>query len=181
MVGQNNKGKKYLINISLLILVTIILLAFLEIGVRVGIQIKYNIEYPYPEGLFIADDKIGYVLNPKFIGIMKGRAPYEFNTVLSIREHCYMDDLNGKIDMLVLGDSFTWGWGVNESERFSNILQDFYPKKTIFNAAISGQGTYEYNEILEMLSNNLNENPTVLIGVTLANDIVDNSQVSDYH
>ena len=40
--------------------------------------------------------------------------------------------------MLILGDSFGWGYGVEHHERFSKILEDAHPDWEIINASVTG-------------------------------------------
>lgn len=43
--------------------------------------------------------------------------------------------------LLILGDSYAWGWGVEAEERFSNILQRSLPNWQVINAAVPGYAT----------------------------------------
>ena len=44
-----------------------------------------------------------------------------------------------------MGDSFVWGWGVADQERFTQILEAAYPQKSeTLNYGISGHGPTQY-------------------------------------
>src|SRR5579862_3185487 len=43
--------------------------------------------------------------------------------------------------MLVLGDSFTWGWGVGQGQVFTDHLQAAFPSIAVVNRGITGYGT----------------------------------------
>jgi len=51
------------------------------------------------------------------------------------------EERTGKKRMLVLGDSFGWGFGVEQRERFSELLENRHPDWEIINASVSGYGT----------------------------------------
>jgi lysophospholipase L1-like esterase len=58
-----------------------------------------------------------------------------------MRDSEYSIERTGKRRMLVLGDSFGWGFGVEHHERFSEILENAHPDWEIINASVSGYGT----------------------------------------
>jgi hypothetical protein len=48
---------------------------------------------------------------------------------------------NGKPTVIVLGDSFVWGFDVEAPERFTDKLQGRHPEWNIYNLGVSGYGT----------------------------------------
>lgn len=62
----------------------------------------------------------------------------DYNVAISINRYGLRDTKDiakaNKNDLIVVGDSFAWGWGVEESDRFSNRLQDF-DRRQVFNLA----------------------------------------------
>src|SRR6266571_4475552 len=48
---------------------------------------------------------------------------------------------NGKPTILFLGDSLTWGYNVEASERFTDLLREQLPAHNVLNAGVSGFGT----------------------------------------
>lgn len=53
----------------------------------------------------------------------------------------------GKDDLLVVGDSFAFGWGVREDQRFSNLLEQRLGRR-VFNVAVPGFGLDGYGRLL---------------------------------
>ena len=58
-----------------------------------------------------------------------------------LRDSEYPLTRTDKKRLLVLGDSFGWGFGVEHYERFSEILESRHPDWEIINASVSGYGT----------------------------------------
>jgi hypothetical protein len=74
--------------------------------------------------------------------------------------------------MLVLGDSFTWGWGVSQGEVFTDHLQAAFPSIAIVNRGISGYGTAQEYLVLEReLATNRYD---TIILMFFINDLADN-------
>ena len=72
----------------------------------------------------------------------------------------------------VMGDSFTWGVGVKDSERFTNIIDKNNNNYEVLNFGVSGYGPLTY---FLQLDNILKFNPDiVLIAFCLGNDFSDN-------
>jgi hypothetical protein len=75
--------------------------------------------------------------------------------------------------MLFLGDSLTWGYDVEETERFTDILRQRLPGFTIVNAGVSGYGTDQEYILLQRLWPVVKPSVVVLI-VCTDNDRQDN-------
>jgi len=58
-----------------------------------------------------------------------------------LRDREYPIERNEKKRMLILGDSFTWGYGVEAEQRFSDLLEQGLENWEVINAGISGYGT----------------------------------------
>jgi hypothetical protein len=58
-----------------------------------------------------------------------------------LRDAEYSYERTSKKRMLVLGDSFGWGFGVEHDEVFSEILERRHPDWEVINASVSGYGT----------------------------------------
>ena len=77
----------------------------------------------------------------------------------------------------ILGDSHAMGWGVNDDETFSNVLQ----KKTqrpVFNLAVSSYATER--EIIRLIEANLIHQLEIIIIQYSSNDMGENSQKLNY-
>ena len=115
-------------NLMLSILTTSLALGIVFLLVEAGLRIAWpQIFLPHPPGMYSIDEDIGYVLTPGFTG--EFRAP-EFRVGVTIGQ----SGLRG-VDaeppaehsrrILCLGDSFTWGWGVEDTDTYPSVLESF--------------------------------------------------------
>ncbi len=84
----------------------------------------------------------------------------------------YSAQRTGKRRMLVLGDSFGWGFGVEQDQRFSEILGRAHPDWEIINASVSGYGTDQ--EYLLLKDRGLKLEPDVVLLLFCGNDFEEN-------
>ena len=75
--------------------------------------------------------------------------------------------------ILVLGDSFAWGYGVEESERFSQLLEKSL-NADVINAGVSGYSTDQ--ELLWYRGEGIKYETDLVILVVAGNDVGDNDQ-----
>lgn len=74
--------------------------------------------------------------------------------------------------ILFLGDSFTWGWGITNEERYTERLQSKLPNMQVINAGITGFGTLQ--EVL-LLKHYVDEiQPDYVVLQMYKNDFLDN-------
>jgi lysophospholipase L1-like esterase len=88
------------------------------------------------------------------------------------RDHSY-ERANDVRRILVLGDSFAWGYGVEEAERFSQLLESMMDVEVV-NAGVSGYSTDQ--ELLWLQNEGIKYDPDLIILVFAGNDIGDNEQ-----
>jgi hypothetical protein len=75
--------------------------------------------------------------------------------------------------VLVLGDSFAWGSGVEDDETFSAVLESLYDGKLeVINAGVSGYGTDQ--EYLYYTTEGYRYDPDIVVLAFYANDIENN-------
>jgi len=89
------------------------------------------------------DELLGWSHTPNQHGCVNHR---DFSVEVTINSHGLRDseytlDRKDKKRMLILGDSFGWGFGVEQSERFSEVIESAHPDWEIINASVSGYGT----------------------------------------
>jgi lysophospholipase L1-like esterase len=104
----------------------------------------------HPQGMYLADDEAGYVLAPNFEGTIE-RA--EFLTTITVnnaglRGPRLEDRRDGAYRILVLGDSFAFGFGTEDDETFSVGLERCLNESgggsyEVLNAGIPGYGTVD--------------------------------------
>jgi hypothetical protein len=107
----------------------------------------------------------------------------DFDVDVRINAHGLRDDdtlieRTGKHRMLVLGDSFGWGFGVEQSDRFSEVIERANPDWEVVNASVSGYGTDQ--ELLYLESDGLAYHPDVVLVLFHENDLENNSRAEEY-
>jgi hypothetical protein len=95
-----------------------------------------------------------------------------------LRDREYSLKRNEKNRMLVLGDSFGWGHGVDLADRFDEILEMRYADWEIINASVSGYGTDQ--QFLYLRDQGIAFKPDVVLLLLYSNDFVNNSAASQY-
>lgn len=164
-----------LINLSLIIVSTLFTLLLSEIALRLmGFESLYV--SPERDRFWKYDSLLGWVHKPGQEGIFE--TP-QFRTVVRIndkglrdRQHTY-ERQNDMERVLVLGDSFAWGYGVEESERFSQLLEQSLGVEVI-NAGVSGYSTDQ--ELLWYKNEGIKYETDLVILVVAGNDVGDNDQ-----
>ena len=156
----------------------LLMLAILEVTLRL---LWPQIFLPHPQGMYSRDDDIGYVLTPDFDGEFRGaefRVSVRTNNT-GLRGIDLRPLAKNSVRILCLGDSFTWGWGVNDNETYpaelEKLLQIRYPRLDVqvLNAGVSGYGTDEELEFLKKRGADLK--PDIVISQFFSgNDFDDN-------
>jgi len=95
-----------------------------------------------------------------------------------MRDNEYSMERTGKRRMLVLGDSFAWGFGVEHHERFSEILENAHPDWEIINASVSGYGTDQ--EFLLLKERGIAFKPDVVLLLFYENDFASNIHTQEH-
>ncbi|NUM72823.1 SGNH/GDSL hydrolase family protein [candidate division KSB1 bacterium] len=89
-----------------------------------------------------------------------------------LRDEEYSLERTEKKRMLVLGDSFGWGFGVEQHERFTELLEAKHRDWEIINAAVSGYGTGQ--QFLYLKNRGMHYLPDVVLLLFFRNDFGDN-------
>ena len=173
---MNLNSRGILINLSLILVSTLFAVFLSEIALRLmGIDPLYV--SPERDRFWKYDSVLGWAHKPGQEGNFE--TP-EFRTVVRInenglrdRQHSY-ERQNDTERILVLGDSFAWGYGVEESERFSQLLEKSLDVEVI-NAGVSGYSTDQ--ELLWYKSEGIKYETDLVILVVAGNDVGDNDQL----
>ena len=167
------KRGSFLTNLALLAASTVITLLLCELLLRV---LGFGPLYTSPERdrYWKYDSLLGWAHQPGQEGVFETpqfRTSVHINSKgLRDEEHTY--ERNGETPrILVLGDSFTWGYGVEEPERFSEWLEKSLGAEVI-NAGVSGYSTDQ--ELLWMQTEGTKYDIDLIILVFAGNDIGDN-------
>ena len=168
-------SRALLINLSLIFVSTVFTLFLVEIALRV-VGLKPLYVSPERDRFWKYDSLLGWAHKPGQEGIFE--TP-QFRTVVRInenglrdRQHSY-ERQNDSERILVLGDSFAWGYGVEESERFSQLLEEELGVEVI-NAGISGYSTDQ--ELLWYKNEGVKYQTDLVVLMIAGNDVGDNEQ-----
>ena len=171
-------------------LVTVLVLAaVLEVTLRV-IERRPDRKPARTEGArFLAcerDSVLGWVFPPSAQGPYRsGRHPTDVHTnELGIRSRS-IDSGAQSVRVLVLGDSYAFGWGVPEEDAFPRQLESMMRGRfrsvpiEVINAGVPGYGLYQQHAmLLRVLS--VTEIDIVVSTFSLANDAVDDLRIGRY-
>jgi hypothetical protein len=173
VVNINRRG--ILINLSLIIFSTLFALFLSEVALRL---LGFDPLYVSPERdrFWRYDPLLGWAHEPGQQGIFK--TP-QFRTFVRINENGLRDSQhsykrqNDIQRILVLGDSFAWGYGVEESERFSQLIEKSLGVEVI-NAGVSGYSTDQ--ELLWYKNEGIKYDADLVILMLTGNDVGDNDR-----
>ncbi len=121
----------------------------------------------------VFDPLLGFRFRPDVDAVFETSA---FSTSVQTNSRGYCDDESSLTnpDFLILGDSFSAGWGVEGAERVCSRFEKISNKK-VLNLAVPGYNTIQEALLIEQEFPFLNaEDPVVLLMVH-DNDLVDNS------
>lgn len=176
------KYKEYQLKIFSIVLGLIISLCTLELMVRVFTDQGLMNMFAYPKGLFannIGEGDTGIYFTPNFKGhFAKG----EISGQISINSKGCRDyereyEGEGKFRILALGDSFTFGHGVEFEESFLTILETSLNLKKdsfeILKCAVPGGGPIDYLRFLKYEGYKYNPD-LVMVNFFLGNDVLTN-------
>ena len=173
--GMNINRRGLLINLALIAISTVTALFLCEVALRL---VGYEPLYVSPERdrFWKYDPLLGWAHRPGQKGIFETK---QFRTVVQIndnglrdRQHSY-ERQNEFQRILVLGDSFAWGYGVDASERFSQLLEKSLSVEVI-NAGVSGYSTDQ--ELLWYKNEGIKYETDLVILVLAGNDVGDNER-----
>jgi lysophospholipase L1-like esterase len=171
----NARGRSRLLNLALLVASTVTALILSEIVLR---QMGWTPMYVSPERdrFWRYDPLLGWAHLPGQQGVLEtpqSRISVRINDRgLRDREHSYGRP-SGVKRILLLGDSFAWGYGVEAEERFSQSLESSMGVEVI-NAAVSGYSTDQ--ELLWLRTEGVRYEFDLMILALAGNDIGDNQR-----
>jgi hypothetical protein len=128
----------------------LLFLMFFGVGAAEVISI---VLFPDPLGLFRDSEKLGYEMNPNFDG-SHGKLT-EFRTRITtnskgLRDREYGGERSDKPLILTLGDSVTFGWGVELDETYPKQLERLFKGSVdVVNAGVWGYNTLQEIEYVK--------------------------------
>jgi lysophospholipase L1-like esterase len=84
----------------------------------------------------------------------------------------------GRRRVLLLGDSFAWGFGVEKQEMFEKLLENRFPDLDVVNEAVPGYGTDQ--ELLLLEEQGLGFHPDLVLLLFHPNDLLNNTWPRQY-
>ena len=151
-----------------------------------GVEVVLRWSVVVPEGdnplyhFHHSDPYLGWAGKPNVR--MRYRRP-EFNTLVELDAGGWRRPLPSPPDaarrILVLGDSFTWGWGVSQGELFTDRLQARLPTVALVNRGLFGFGTAQEYLLLQRELAAAHYDAVVLM--FFVNDVADNIDGKDGH
>jgi lysophospholipase L1-like esterase len=170
----------YLLRTGLVLLSVLLALSLSEAGIRLYEHLESNplsgligpTSNPY--AFYQFDPKLGWRNTPGAAGIFK-RWEFEFpvriNKFGMRSKEVNLEPAPGIFRIAVLGDSFTWGLGVPDEERFTELL-DRPGKTEVLNFGVSGYGPVQYSLMVDDV---LRFKPNmIIVCFCLENDLLDN-------
>ena len=131
---------------------------------------------PVPGDFWRHDAQLGWSNSPGAVGVFdhpRFRINVHANSKgLRDREYAY-DRTPGTRRILVIGDSFVWGYGVEQDETFPKVLESRLPGVEVINAGVAGYGTDQ--ELLWLRSEGVRYRPDLVILEMCGNDDDENN------
>lgn len=175
--------KKYGINILIVVITSLLFLACAELVLRVFVGFTPRSGEMVPRAIPTRLTLRTSIFEPHYVGELVSK---EFNipittNALGFREREFeIVELAAQWPYVFLGDSYFFGWGVNQnariSERFSEQLRSQGIETPVVNLSLPGWGTYNHIDILEKFVSQLNPR-LVILGFFVGNDFLDNLNV----
>jgi lysophospholipase L1-like esterase len=155
---------------------TIVALLLAEAGLRLA---GYDRTYVNPQASFHQPDpRFGYIGKPNFCG--RFHSP-EFNVVIEHNALGFRRHVNGgtgsadRRSLFVLGDSFTWGWGVGQGKVFTDLVAKRLGNEwDVHNFGLSATGTVQHAAIFDAYIREKLQPEDVVLLAFFSNDIPDN-------
>lgn len=135
------------------------------VGAKPFLQKDYHIT-SIPSHPYIGDDTMGIILNPGTYTLTLNKK-HSFKATHNNLHHRKVYFSSSSKDTLpivaTMGCSFTYGYGVNDNEHFTSLLQQRYPNFRFVNYGVIGYGTtHSYLQLLQLEQQNIFPNIVIL-------------------
>lgn len=84
-------------------------------------------------------------------------------------EYSY-NKLKGEFRIVCLGDSITFGWGVNAEERFTDVLESYFTNVSVINMGVQGYGLDQ--ELLFLIQEGVKYRPDLILIYVIPHDAI---------
>ncbi len=161
--------RRIIINSALLVGVFVIGIVMMEAAIR----ILFPIYDPSGQVEFVKGTNSRPPLGEPNTELRQTKLAGDYDVSVAFNEHGLRDRHNLATgtadDVYVVGDSFSFGWGVEASERYSNVLEAISGRRT-FNVAIPGDFD-AYHRLLSYAKSLGADVKNIIIGVCMENDL----------
>jgi lysophospholipase L1-like esterase len=183
--------KNALKNLILLLFVVVVLLGLLETALRIVAPQPRSGPVSAPTEMIPAvsgespevyHPDLGWFNRPGYRAVLKG--PDENESVIAINsnglreEEVDYEKPPGKKRVIVLGDSFAWGYGLKAEERLSDLLKEEFPGVQMVNMGVVGYSTDQECVLLE--KEGLKYRPDGVLLLVHDTDIFHNALFANY-
>jgi hypothetical protein len=171
---RGERARKVVREIFLQLLIIVVTLAAIESVLRVidlrELRDGYGQGYPVVHRY---DAELGWLPIPNSAGMFAGSRTISIqHNSLGLRD--VEPARTDRPTVLFVGDSFVWGYDVEASERFTDLLRAELPGIEIVNAGVNGYGTDQEYLLLERIWSAFRPN-IVVLNFTTSNDRDDNT------
>jgi len=123
------------------------------------------------------DPYLGHKMLPGLNVLVEGHPDYTFTVTtnsLGFKDNIGFrnNNINNDVYAVAIGDSFTWGHGVENNQTWPKVLESFLGKEVVNMGLTYGTSPIQYYRILERYAVSLNPK-VVLVGFFSYNDFVD--------
>lgn len=124
---------------------------------------------------YMEDDELGWVPRPNMRG--EHNQPGSFQSAFSTNSMGLRDDelssesRSRPTRIVALGDSFTWGFGVNDDEIYTSVIEESSPNIEVVNLGVTAYGLRQETDYFERIGRSMNPDITLL--ALVMNDIAD--------
>jgi len=167
-------------NLSKRIMANVIILCISIIICNIIIELLAMIYFPTynPSGKYDTyQDAKGLLLGEKlFYGRIWDNAG-DFDVDVATNKYGFRDkkdlSLSTDEDFFAVGDSFSFGYGVAEDKRYSNLLESYLINQKVYNISVPGGDFDDYNNYIQYSRNNGATIKNLIIGICMENDLMD--------
>ncbi len=173
-----SKPRRFAVKILVGVVTTAICLTLLEWGVR-----RFFPFFDPHTILYIQMTTNGVALGQPMKTARLAQPSGDYDTLVRFNDDGFRDTKTLRqataADWFAVGDSFTMGWGVDENQRFSNLLEEHLrgggqPALRVFNLAIP-ENIVGYGRLLKYTESRGGKVSHLIIGICMENDL------RDYH
>lgn len=168
---------KRLSNVFLLLLVLLISVAVTEAGLRIFLEDRLHIKQDANDPAYRHDSELGWFPISNSTAVTRDRPIHIRHNSRGFRDEEHVLGTNPRI--LFVGDSFVWGYAVEQADRFTDKLKARLPGWSVFNLGVSGYGTDQEYLLLQQQLDYYNPDVVFLTFCT-NNDEIDNSRNRRY-